>query len=128
MKQIPTQVSESVRSRNPHLYGKPLVLGESEGKIRESDLHEQILQYCKDRCWYVVHSRMDRRSTNAVGTPDFIIATNGGQTFWVEAKSKGKKPTKEQLAAKCWLEKLGHRTHIVWSMGEFIDLVEWIKP
>lgn len=41
---------------------------------RESDLHDDIIALCKTNGWYYVHSRRDKATTNAVGTPDFIIA------------------------------------------------------
>jgi len=90
---------------------------------RESDLHDEIAAYCKLKGWYYVHSRMDRPTSQNLGVADFIIATNGGNTLWIEAKAKRNKPTREQLAAKCWLEKLGHEAHIVWSMPVFLDIL-----
>jgi hypothetical protein len=90
----------------------------------ESDLHDQITDYCLSRGWYFVHSRMDRRTTNAVGTPDFVIAGPDGVTFWIEAKRKGKKPTTEQLAAGVQLRHFGHRHEIVYTFGEFLTAIE----
>lgn len=90
----------------------------------ESDLHEQILDYCASRGWLVCHSRMDRRSTVAVGMCDFIIAADLGVSYWVEVKRKGsKKPTAEQLGMIAWAKKLGHRAAIVWGMNDFLTLV-----
>jgi len=90
---------------------------------RESKLHDEIIAHCKKMGWYFVHSRMDKRSTNAVGTPDFIIAAKGGMTFWIEAKAKGGKPTPPQRDANYWLNMLGHRAAIVWTFEEFLTAI-----
>lgn len=94
----------------------------------ESDLHQAIIDYCKSRAWYFVRQRMDMPSTTAVGVPDFIIATSGGRTLWIEVKRKGGKPTTPQLAAKQWLFNLGHESHIVWSFEEFLAAVTSDRP
>jgi hypothetical protein len=94
-----------------------------DGCRRESELHEQIFAECRRRGWYVVHSRMDMPSTNGVGTPDFIIAMDGGRTLWIEAKAKGRKCTPAQLAAEAWLLKLNHSVDAVWSFEEFLKLL-----
>ncbi len=89
----------------------------------EADLHERIEAYCKGKGWLVVHSRMDRPSTVAVGMTDFVIAADGGRVFWVECKRKGSKPTPAQLGTIAWLQKLGHKSAICWSMEDFVKLV-----
>jgi hypothetical protein len=89
----------------------------------ESDLHDAIIALCKERGWYYVHSRMDRRHTNAVGTPDFIIAMDKGRVAFLECKSAGGKATTEQLSALVWLQKLGHRADIVTNMDDVLKLL-----
>jgi hypothetical protein len=91
---------------------------------RESDLHDQIIQFCKDKGWYYVHSRRDKRTTNQVGCPDFILAGEMGNTYWVECKRKGGKPSTAQLAAMAHLNKLRHCAGIVSSMSEFMELIK----
>lgn len=90
----------------------------------ESQLHEDIIEYCKSKGWYYVHSRMDQRSTNAIGTPDFIIAIDGGKTLWIECKIPGKKATIFQLAALTHLNKLQHKARLVTSMDGFVEAVK----
>jgi len=88
---------------------------------READLHEQITQWCRRKGYLVVHSRMDLPTTTAKGVPDFIIAMDGGKTWWVEAKAKGGKLKQEQA---CWLaalESKRHRADLVWSFSEFLE-------
>ena len=133
MKTLPDQPSESFRRRNPHLYPVLAVSVDGSAAIvddavdREADLHDAILAECHRRGFYVVHSRMDLPSTNGLGTPDFIIAMPGGQTLWVECKTRTGKLTREQLGAKVFLEKNGHPHFIVRSVTEFNNAVNQTK-
>ena len=96
----------------------------SQSAPLESELHQSIEAYCKQRRWYYVHSRMDARTTTAKGVPDFIIALPSGRTLWIECKRKGGKPTSEQLGAHQWLRSLSHEARIVWTFDEFIEATE----
>lgn len=89
--------------------GKP----EACGPALERDLHDQIIDLCRSRGWFYVHSRMDRKSTTGVGTPDFVIALPGGATLWLECKRKGGKTTTEQAAALAQLRRNGHLACVV---------------
>lgn len=89
----------------------------------EAKLHQLIYDYCRQRRWLVVHSRMDRPTTTAPGIPDFIIAADDGKTHWIEAKAKGKKPSREQLGTLHWLESLKHNADWVESFPEFLAVV-----
>lgn len=91
---------------------------DDEGFERERDLHDYIIDRCRELGYYVIHSRMDRRSTVAVGAPDFVVAMPGGRTVWIECKSAKGKPTTAQLASVTWLLRLGHIVHIVRSKKE----------
>lgn len=97
--------------------------GDIPERLHESDLHDQILAECRRRGWLAIHSRMDKRTTNRVGTPDFIIAMNNGQTLFIEVKAKGKKLSTEQAATMAWLLKLGHSPKLVYSLNEFMALL-----
>lgn len=92
-------------------------------KPLEKDLHEQIQNECKARGWIAVHSRMDKRSTQQKGVPDFIIFATGGKTYAVEAKRKGGKLSTDQLGFHRWLSKLGHNAHTVYSIDEFLQII-----
>ena len=89
----------------------------------EADLHDQILSECRRRAWPVVHSRMDRPTTSAVGTPDFVIALPKGRTLWIEAKTAHGKLTMEQRTWLFWLQKLGHRAFVVRSFQDFLSVL-----
>lgn len=89
----------------------------------ESGLHDKILDYATSKGWAIVHSRMDKRSTVGIGTPDFILGADNGVTYWIEAKRKGGKPTIEQLGRILMLKTLGHKAAIVYSFEEFLEVV-----
>lgn len=93
----------------------------------ESELHDQIIDECRRLGWYCRHCRMDKKTTDAVGTPDFIIAIPGGITLWIECKRKGSKPTMPQLAASAHLRHLGHLHGFCYSFEEFQAFVGRLK-
>lgn len=90
---------------------------------KEGNLHAAIIQYCKSKGWYYVHSRMDRQTTTAIGVPDFILALPNGVVWWIECKAKGKKLTPEQLSVGVMLNHLHQNYAVVYSMEEFMEIV-----
>lgn len=92
----------------------------SKNDIAESDLHDYIMQECRQRCWLAVHSRMDRATTTALGVPDFIIFADGGRVFLIEAKTRTGKMKPEQLAFQAHARKLGFTVHVIRSKEEFL--------
>lgn len=95
---------------------------------RESDLHDQIEQFCRDNGWVCVHSRMDKPTRNGEGVTDFIIATDDGRTLWIEAKRKGGKLSPAQHAFVHWLERNRQIVAVVHSMEEFIAVTKMKNP
>jgi len=95
----------------------------------EKGLHFEIMKYCDapERRWYYVHSRMDKRSTTRLGTPDFVIALPTGRTLWIEAKARREKPSEEQLCTLAVLRKLGHEAVVVYNMADFLKVVDVAK-
>lgn len=90
----------------------------------EAKLHEEILTYCRSKGWPVVHCRIDKPSTAAIGTPDFVIATDEGKTIWVEAKTAKGKLSLDQNAWLAALRKLGHHAGVVRHIQEFVMMTE----
>jgi len=89
----------------------------------EQTLHYTIASECARRRFYVVHSRMDRPTTQAIGTPDFIVALPGGRTLWVECKRPGGKLRPEQGVARHCLLALDHIHAVVHTIAEFRALL-----
>lgn len=93
-------------------------------EVGRDSLHSQIEAYCRQKMWPYVHSRTDLRSTTIPGTPDFIIAADGGRVFWIECKTRLSKQTDEQKGFEVLLEMNGHKYHLVRSLGDFVAAVE----
>ena len=108
-------------SECPHCWPKALKKASSED--REATLHDRVEAECRRMGWYVVHSRLDRPTTTAIGVPDFVIALPNGRTLWLECKAKGGKLTIAQGAAQAWLRKLGHTAETVWTFERFLEIV-----
>lgn len=89
----------------------------------ESKLHDQICAECESRLWGYVHSRMDKRTTNARGVCDFIVLADGGRVFLVECKMPKKKFSGEQLIFEAVAKRNGHVVHRVETIEEFLKLV-----
>lgn len=99
---------------------------ESKAVERESDLHDQIISFCKTQHprWMFIHARMDQRSTIPVGAADFVIFMPGGKILILECKRKGGKCSPEQMGWALQLELLGHTAHVVRSMEQFHKLIQ----
>ena len=90
----------------------------------ESDLDEKVGDYCRAKGWYFIRARTDRRSTVAVGTPDYTIAAHGGRMLFLELKRQGGKATPAQQAAIAQLRKLGHLAYVVDNWPDALRLLE----
>ena len=89
----------------------------------ESKLHEKIEQELIRRRWYYVHSRMDKKSTQAKGIVDFVIAAPNGVTYWCEIKRKGGKLSLEQNISRHILVGLNHKHETIFSFEQFLKFV-----
>ena len=100
---------------------EPVKIG--RGVECERDLHDDINDFCRARGWLVVHSRMDRPSTQAKGVSDFIIATTRS-VYFLECKRHGKKPTPDQQAFAAHIRKLGWPGGVAHNMDEFKSILK----
>ena len=92
---------------------------------REGELHERIIAFCNAQWprWKFCHARMDKATTEAVGTEDFTIFLPKNITLHFECKKKGGKLSDAQ---QCWrkeLAMLGHEVHVIQSMEDFLGVV-----
>lgn len=91
----------------------------------ESELQDQIENYCRNKYWPFVRSRMDKATTFTFpGVTDFVIAADGGRVFWIETKSKSGKQTTDQIGFQMLLNRCGHVYHLCRSYGQFLDIVK----
>ena len=94
---------------------------------QESDLQQQIATHCQIKEWYCERSAMHKPTTNGIGSLDFKIAMPNGKMLWLETKRRGSKTTPAQNAVIAHLRKLGHWAEVVWSLEEFLQLVNQAK-
>lgn len=96
--------------------------GAAEEIRNECDLHNSIIDYCRERGWQYLHGSMAHKTRRVCGEPDFIILAHGAQKVLVECKSKNGKLSTDQQAFMAHARKNGHVVHVVRTMEEFTKL------
>jgi hypothetical protein len=91
---------------------------------KESELHAQIIDFCKSKGWICLHGAMHKRAWRNLGEPDFQIYADKGRCFLVEAKTKSGKLRPEQVGMAIWAVKLGHKIHCVRNFDSFLAIIE----
>jgi hypothetical protein len=98
---------------------------------REKELQIEIENWLRLRGLTAIRSRMDRKTSNNVGTPDFIFAVRG-RAVALEAKLPGKRPTPEQERFLCALVGDGWFVSVVHTLDEaraaVTDAESWAWP
>jgi hypothetical protein len=90
----------------------------------ESELHNEIISYCRAKGWIYLHGNMSSRTHRTIGEWDFTIIADNGRVFFVECKRDKGKLTTEQQAMIAWANKLGHKVYVVRSLSEFVEGVK----
>ena len=122
-----TQAEYLAMQARLRIHEKVAELADADACDREAELHRQILDECRRREWLVIHSRMDRAATVALGTPDMAIFRHGGKCLFVECKRASAKLTIEQQAFRAWAEKLHHQYFLVRSFERFLEIVRGLQ-
>jgi hypothetical protein len=104
----------------------PEITAKAAAKL-ERQLHDQIADYLRMKGIRIaIHSRMDKRPTNQVGTPDFLFAYHR-RPVAVEVKRPGCKPTEDQarimrqMAEDGWMVRVVHGVEDVKSLLHMIE-------
>ena len=109
-----------LREMEIRLYGLPPKAKASPTAVEdESDLHNAIIQYCREKGWGYLHGSMAHRTRRTLGEMDFVIMAERSQLRLVECKSKNGKLSTDQQAFIAQARRNGHVIHIVRSMEEF---------
>jgi hypothetical protein len=66
---------------------------------------------------------MDRKSTTALGTPDFVVFMEA-RVLLIECKSRMGKSSMAQLAWQHHAQKLGWTVHVIRSFEAFLEIVK----
>lgn len=120
----PEDLPPTIRKLNPWLFGENTERTiDANAVTDESELHDEIIEYCKDRRWIYFHGSMAHATKRTKGEPDFIILADR-RVFFIECKSKTGKPSTEQLGVIQWAATLGHTIHVVTSMDQFRRIVQ----
>lgn len=101
-------------------------INEKAAARREKELQQTCASMLRLRDIWFSASRMDKPSTNAKGTPDFLICMRG-KFVAVEFKRPGQQPTDEQLQALKAIERNGGIVRIVTSEREFVEFIQEVE-
>ena len=123
--------SASFRANNPHLFPTdgeqkftlhegPQVPTKAEMKS-EKELQEQIVGFLERNNTVVIRSRMDRKTSTNVGTPDLLFAING-RAIAYEVKLRGKKPTREQVDMMQRMGRNGWACYVVETYDNAVEI------
>lgn len=84
----------------------------------EKELHKLIYQELTRNSIVPIHSRMDKRTTNVRGLPDFLFVYHG-VPYAIEAKAPKGQLSPEQMRTIVRMEENGWHCHVVRSFDEF---------
>lgn len=88
----------------------------------ESQLHDDIIEFCKSKGWIALHSRMDKRTTRIKGEFDFTCILPNGIVIFCECKTRLGKLSPEQNALIFWMDHLGHKVHVITEVAQFVNI------
>lgn len=121
-----------------HMGRAGLTAVEADGKQAEKserDVQKQIANWLRLKGIFFVWSRMDKKTTNYCGTPDFIFSyveqyrvfecvRPMARPMAIEVKFGKGKLSEEQEKVMEQMKKNGWRYHVVHSLKEVIELVK----
>jgi hypothetical protein len=125
--------SSSFKKENPHIFAEG-TLGQilleprdpepTKAEIRsEKQLQEQIVGFLERNNTVVIRSRMDRKTSTNVGTPDLLFAVKLRPVAF-EVKLPGKKPTEEQRNMMLRMTGNGWACFIIHSYDEAVQVYD----
>lgn len=89
----------------------------------ERELQEQIAGLLRIKCIYFVRSRMDRKTTTKVGTPDFLVCLNGRFEGW-EIKVGNNGLSDEQRAACLQIIQSGGMARLITTLDRAKQIID----
>lgn len=115
---------QQVNEANIRMHGAPdRKVVAPDAVTDESELHDEIMAYCRSKDWVCLHGSMAHRTFRTIGECDFQIYASDSRAFLIECKSKTGKLSPEQQAFAAQARKNGHTVHCIRSMTEFLELV-----
>lgn len=103
--------------------------------VAEREVHKHISNWLRQHDIWFCHSRMDRKTTNQNGTPDFLFvatmpAWEGAQSLVkdrpiaIEVKVNGNELSEDQIRVRTQMVTNGWYYHVVSSLEELRTLVK----
>ena len=80
----------------------------------EKDIQKRVITYARSK--RMLCYKMD--ATNAIGVPDYLLLTAGGDVFFMEFKQEGKKPTPMQLREHARLRENNVPVYVIDNVDE----------
>src|SRR5438132_793422 len=90
--------------------------------MKESDLHKEFIAWLNARRIPFLHSRTDRRTTTALGDPDFFVLWEG-RVLGIECKIDKNKLSDAQEKRIAYLKQAGVRVEVARTLQECIVAV-----
>lgn len=94
----------------------------------EKALQEQVANWLRQHNVWFCRSRMDRKTSNGLGTPDFLFAwpcnEAGAIPVGVECKSATGKLTPDQERVRCEMHECGWFHFVIRSLSELREALE----
>lgn len=131
MTDLPENILKRLSPEDRKTLGKSgMLASEAQTKIdgkRESLVHRDIENWLRQRGIFFIHSRTDKKTTNANGTPDFIFMwcfydyVDKAHIYTgmaIEVKVNGNNLSPEQLTVKAQMEANGWNYFVVASLDE----------
>jgi hypothetical protein len=109
-------------------YGLPLSVQPRQPLVHENErqLQEQIANWLRLHDTWFFRSRMDKRSTNTVGCPDFLCSVCS-VPIAIECKMPGNALSEEQKQAKLLMQANGWQHWTVYQLEEVIAGIRLIQ-
>jgi hypothetical protein len=93
----------------------------------ELELQWKIVDDLRKRRWLVFNDRTDKPTTGTLGRPDLICFGPEGRVMICEVKRKGGKLSHEQVVVQHVLAALGHKHHVIYSFGQYLNIMNGEK-
>lgn len=91
--------------------------------LAEREIQRQIEAWLRSQEFYFVRSRMDRKTSVQVGTPDYIVSAYGCFVAF-EVKTATGKLSEAQERAGAQIQANAGRFHVVRSLAEVVSILK----
>lgn len=94
-------------------------------KGEEKSLQDAIQKDCERRGYFVLRSRMDKKTVYRKGFPDLVIFGPNGKCVLIECKAGDNTPSEDQLHCGLDLICAGAKLLVAYNLAEAIEFVKY---